>query len=265
MYHPDISRWRAALDRFLAKPGYRAGFAGIPVSWFILGPQMITQSTILVTILLWSTAATAADLCPATSPGAEWAATCFETDHASRRVKRPYIKHLRPNDQGYATVIISEPRELVAIDRDGKVVVPGIVHTGDFDFPTAHGGVGRFITRKNLPGNRTAPQCGYFDSASFRVVIPAEYDHCKPFADGEAIACKHCQSHCVDPDCHDSVLTGGEGVALALDGTVRRRFKLREPTPKCAQPRSEQVSGTLEARPDLRCASDTQDPFNQLK
>lgn len=163
-----------------------------------------------------------ADPCPPTKRGEDWAAGCFQADGDGRRVKPHYLKRLTPDRRGITTVMIEHPRELVAVDRRGKVVVPGIRHTGDFDYRDAEGGIGRFET--GLDG-KTALRCGYFDSRTFRIVIPAEYDQCQAFAGGEALVCKGCVSRCDDADCHHSTFVGGDGFALGPDGTIRERFK----------------------------------------
>src|SRR5687767_8742962 len=105
---------------------------------------MIAHVLLAVSMLLSSVTATAAQLCPRNGPGVERAAACFDTSDHGRRVWPQYLKQLRPDRHGFATVLISEPRELVAVNRQGTVIVSGIVHTGDFDYPNAHLGIGRF-------------------------------------------------------------------------------------------------------------------------
>lgn len=227
---------------------------------------MILAFGLLVFGLLFTTASSAAHLCPTTGPGVEWAATCFEANPQGRHVKQRYIKRLRPNRGGYTTVMISEPRELVAVDRRGKVVVPGIIHTGDYDFPTTDGSLARFTTGNNVHGAEAPSGCGYFDTRSFRIVVPAEYDHCKAYTDGEAIACKKCESFCVEPECRDRVLVGGEGVVLGSDGKVRKRFALPHTKPACTlQPSHDGANSANTAAPALPCSTNATDLLDQLK
>lgn len=242
------------------KQAYRPGDFGE-----ILGIEMILRFRILIASLLLSTGAIAADPCPAGSPGTEWASTCFETDHTGRRVKSPYLKRLRFDRHGYATVMISEPRELVAVNRRGKVVVPGIVHTGDDDFPHAYGGIARFTIASHVPGATVRSRCGYFDSRSFRIVVPAEYDHCQAFADDEAIACKECESYCTGPECQDRLLIGGTGFILGLDGKVRGRRKLPDEKSACKQIDSSGTGSSRHPNTVPRCVINAENPFNQLK
>lgn len=219
----------------------------------------------LIAGLLLSTGAIAADPCPAESPGVEWASTCFETDHTGRRVKSPYIKRLRFDRRGYTTVVISESRELVAIDRRGKVVVPGIMHTGDYDFPHAYAGIARFTIRPHVSGAKARSQCGYFESRNFRIIVPAEYDHCQAFADGVAIACKECESYCTEPECQDRILIGGTGFILGLDGKVRGRRKLPDAKSACKQIYPGGTNSPHHANTLPRCVINAENPFNHLK
>jgi hypothetical protein len=222
---------------------------------------MMLQIGVLLGAMLAGAPAMAANACPEKDANAEWAASCFEADKAGRRLKPQYVKHLRFDKGGHATLVITKPRELVAVNRQGKVVVPGIRHTGDFDFPDAEGGIARFETTPTAPGSKARPQCGYFDSRSFRIVIPAEYAQCQPFAKGEAIACKDCVSVCTEPECQNSILMDGEGVALGPDGSVRRRFKLPDMKTACAEPGSEESKAYTYTGPSLHCILKSYNPF----
>ena len=226
---------------------------------------MILHFGMLIASLLLSTGAVASDPCPVESPGTEWASTCFEADHTGRRVKSSYLERLRFDRRGYTTVVISEPRELVAVNRHGKVVVPGIMHTGDYDFPHAQGGIARFTIVSDMPGARARSQCGYFDSRSFRIVVPAEYDHCQPFADDEALACKECESYCTEPECQDRILVGGTGFILGPEGQVRGRRNLPNVKSACKQIYSSGTGSSHHTSTLPRCVIDVENPFNQLK
>ncbi|MCD2519170.1 hypothetical protein LQ564_22975 [Massilia sp. G4R7] len=219
--------------------------------------MMLRIGLLLVSLLLGAPAMAAP--CPAVDGATvEWAASCFAADKGGRRLKPQYLKQLRFDRSGHATAVISEPRELVALDRQGRVVVPGIRHAGDFDYPDAEGGIGRFDAPP-APGRATAPRCGYFDSRDFRIVVPAGYAQCQPFAKGEAIACQECVSVCTEPECQDSMLVDGDGVALGPDGAVRRRFRLPDMKAVCASPGSKAGKTYEGARP--HCIPKSDNPF----
>lgn len=91
--------------------------------------------------------------CPVRKEGIVWSLACFETVGQTRQVRHEFRDHLMVNEMGFETILVAEPLELVAVDRDGVVVLPGIAHGGDFDYPTAANGIGRF----NSDG-----KCGYF-------------------------------------------------------------------------------------------------------
>ena len=193
---------------------------------------MILHIFVLLTAMLLHAPAKATHSCP--DKDLEWAASCFVMDKSGRRLKPQYLKHLQFDSRGLTTLVIFEPPELVAVNRQGKVVVPGIRHTGDFDYPDAEGGIGRFETPPRTPESKVKSKCGYFDSRDFRIVIPAEYAQCDPFSKGEAVACKDCVRACTAPECQDSILLDGEGIAFGPDGIVLKRFKLPDRKSICA-------------------------------
>lgn len=226
---------------------------------------MIGFFSVLVAGLLLSAEAIAGDRCPAEAQGLEWASTCFVNDHKGRRVKPQYLKRLSFDRRGYTTVVISEPRELVAINRHGRVIVPGIMHTGDFDFPNAHGGIARFTIEPPMSTAKSRSSCGYFDSRNFRIIVPAEYDHCLAFSEGEALACKDCDSYCTEPDCQNRILVGGTGFILGLDGKIRSQRKLPDVNSACKKIYSSGVNSPHYAGGPARCDVNVDNPFNQLE
>lgn len=90
--------------------------------------------------------------CPLTSKNLEWSAACFETTLAGRQVKAPYLKNIIRNRKGHAAIVITEPPELVSLDRRGKIVPLKKDYLGDFDFEPrdAEGDIVRFgyLTKK---------------------------------------------------------------------------------------------------------------------
>jgi len=156
----------------------------------------------------------AADLCPRTDLNAEWSVRCFQTAGAARKVKDRFVNRLR---SAPTTILIAETRELVAVDAHGRVIVPGIVYTGDFDMPNPDG-IERFRSADH--------RCGYFVRRTFDIIVPARFDHCEAFANGRAQACVDCVAPCMDVDCHGRTMVGGHGVELDVAGRIRRRFAI---------------------------------------
>jgi hypothetical protein len=171
--------------------------------------------------------ARAADACPSAARGAEreWSAQCLDDHGGERRVKPQYLKRLDFNRYGMATIVISSPRELLAVDRRGVVVVPNIRQTGDFDYPSAEQGVGRFAVERPGADGKPVLKCGYFKAERFSIVVPPLYDQCQPVHEGEGDACTDCVRYCTDADCHDSVFVGGKGVVLSADGKILRTYQ----------------------------------------
>lgn len=187
-------------------------------------------------------------VCPA---GGEWATSCFENSNASRRIKPQYRGRLVARKSGMTVITIAEPREVVAVDRRGVVVIPDIFHTGDFDYPTAVQGVGRF---------KSAGKCGYFSTVTFRVLVPAEYEQCQPFHD-EAIACKDCERYCTEDECQDSTFVGGQGFAFNAKGKLLSKFALPKLEDACGRAGVAQVTRAGRATPYLQCKEDPESPF----
>lgn len=202
----------------------------------------------------------AAETCPPRQD-AEWSAQCFERAGESRRVKAEFIKNLRTDRSGLATILIAEPRELVAVNHEGKVILPGIRHTGDFDYPNAESGIGRFYTADSSKG---APQrCGYFQAKRFRIIAPAQFDHCQPFKDGQALACTGCESYCTETDCQNSILVGGQGVKLGSDGAILTTFALPTLDNVCKSPVLVRTKALENGAVLLTCLGGTRNPFDQ--
>lgn len=209
--------------------------------------------------LALSAAAQAGEPCPAAQTGEAWSASCFAGQGSARRVKPEFLPRLDWNRHGMATIVVDEPHELLAVERSGKVVIPDIRHTGDFDYPDAEGGIGRFTVHDG----KGRARCGYFAAERFTVVVAPEYDQCQAFHDGAAQACKDCVSYCTDQECHDSVLVGGHGVVLDLRGKIARRF-----TPPTLATACKRAGGAGKATVQrqgatavLQCPPDADSPF----
>lgn len=175
-------------------------------------------------LLCCATHGAAADLCPRTDRNAEWSARCFQTTGAARKVKARFVNRLR---SAPATILIAETRELVAVDAHGRVIVPNIAYTGDFDMPNPDG-IERFWSADR--------RCGYFARKMFDIIVPAQFDHCEAFADGMAEACVDCVAVCMDADCHGKTMVGGQGVELDVTGRIRRRFAIGAARPRQGTP-----------------------------
>ncbi len=141
-------------------------------------------------------------------------AECFERTGAKRRVKARYLPNLRLNKAGGAILHIEQPMEVMAVDRRGRVIVPNISFWSDFDYPTASDNRGRYVVVTQNATGAKVEKCGYFIASTFKIVIPAVYDHCTPFHDGQADTCTDCARYCTHKDCHDSVHVGGTGFTL---------------------------------------------------
>jgi hypothetical protein len=164
--------------------------------------------------------ANATELCP--DRDGDWSIHCFVGMEDKRKVKTAFLHKVHFNRHGLAVILIAEPRELVAINRRGRIVVPDIRATGDFDYPYAEAGLGRFYESRKDTTGKVVKLCGYFLAEHFRIVVPARFDQCQAFHDGEALACTNCTTVCTESECQDSVLVGGEGVVLGTDGKVKR-------------------------------------------
>jgi hypothetical protein len=199
---------------------------------------MIINMVVGLLLVLSSYSALAADPCPPAGRRVEWMAQCFETKGDTRYVKHTLIRRLAFNRHGMATVTISDPRELVAVDRQGKVIIAGIRHGGDFDYPNAENDLGRFYLTAREAAGQPRERCGYFRSDSFDIVVPARFDACDPFQSGEAMVCSDCRSYCTSPDCQDRVMVGGQAMVLGTNGEVQRTLALPDMAHLCAPPAS---------------------------
>lgn len=167
--------------------------------------------------------------CPARDGEGSWSPQCFTGKGGLRQLKPQYLRKLSFKKSGKAVIVIAGdtlPNEVAALDRRGRIVVPGIYHTGDFDYPYAPLGVGRFSENG---------KCGYFQSSSFKIVVPSEYDRCHPYHDdGIGAACKDCERYCTHPDCYDSRLVGGQGFDFDAHGKLLETYALPELEKACA-------------------------------
>jgi hypothetical protein len=196
--------------------------------------------------------ATAGTNCPSTKTNVRWSAACFMVEGETRRVKPQFRKRVVPEESGFAVISIDETLERLAVDRRGVVVVAGIAWTGDFDYPDAEGGVGRFTVKG---------KCGYFKASSFKIVVPPIYDVCEAFHDGTAAVCKNCVRYCMDLDCHLSRFVGGEGYILDPRGRVLRRFAPPPLERACGRAGVAEAGQPSKNSASLRCNEDPGDPF----
>jgi hypothetical protein len=204
------------------------------------------RALILALALLGSCshAVAAAPKCPSTLANDQWSADCFETVEAKRRVKPQYRKNIVPNKFGRAVIVVAEPFEVLAVDRAGLVVVPGIYAGGDFDYPRAEAHIGRF---------RADGKCGYFRTDSLKVIVPTAYDECKAFHEGTALACLDCVRYCRSGECEDSTLVGGQGFVFDIKGRLQRQFSLPKLEEVCGRVGVEEVSKVDGRIPFLKC------------
>jgi hypothetical protein len=204
---------------------------------------------------------TSSELCPPSDRNEEWSSQCFAGSGADRHVKPAYLHLVRTGAAGFATIMIGAPHELVAVDRRGAVVIPNIFHTGDFDFPDARDGIGRFAVTIGGDKGRPVVKCGYFDARGFKVVIPPAYDECQPFDAGEAAVCNDCAAYCTEPECQNSMLIGGEGFAIDRGNKIVRRFTPPSLEHACDGSAPDKVVNSSPARSYLQCGRSAASPF----
>jgi hypothetical protein len=225
---------------------------------------MIVRALVAGLLALHALVVSAADPCPPTKTALEWSTQCFEGEGKSRRVKPGFMNRITTNRYGMTTILIGAPRELVAVDRRGKIVIPDIQHTGDFDFPNAHLGIGRFSVIEKDALGKPAEQCGYFQAERFRIIVPARFDHCQPFREQQAMACNACASYCTEFDCQNRILVGGQGVVLGSDGHIRRTIALPTVETVCDRPELARISELSNGATLLRCENGPGNPFNEM-
>lgn len=188
--------------------------------------KFLVSRLILFLIIGASSLSQAASLCPPTGRGEDWSTHCFDKVAAGRQVRPEYRENIVLNAVGFAVILIGGTRELVAVDSEGIIRFPNIYHTGDFDYPTARYNLARFeATEKNdIDGTRL--KCGYFDSRTFKIVIPPIYDHCRAFGEDTATVCTECQVYCIETECQNTTFVGGEGRKIDTTNTVLSIFSL---------------------------------------
>lgn len=226
----------------------------------MIGNLIIALWLALLAPIAWS-----ADLCPPTNTGKAWSVKCFEGESNNRRIKSEFIKKVRANAYGMAKISIEDspdmPREVIAVDRYGKVVIPNIHHTGDFDYPSAYHGVGRFsVIKIDVSGGRIE-KCGYFKSPQFRILTPAEFDLCNAFDKEGAYACKDCVSYCSDSSCHVRIFIGGRGFVLGTDGKIKREFVMKTLETYCRRPELVRLKKTNDGTVSIHCDGPSDNPF----
>ncbi len=203
-------------------------------------------------LALMTVSCSAAASCPGATQQGDWDAACFAGSGAQRHVRPEHLSKLKFDKSGHALIRLADKFELVAVDRRGVVVVPGIVYATDFDYPKPRGHLARFIA---------GDKCGYFDVRNFKVSIPAIYDECMSFRDGHGMVCVDCVAYCTDSDCHDTLFVDGKGYEIDAHAKVVRQFAL----PPLAQACPGKLPGTLKPKGGstawLSCPDDPNSPF----
>jgi hypothetical protein len=231
----------------------------------VLGAKVIKSMITAMLVALALASCTTTELCSSTDKKLEWSSSCFEGVEAVRRVKPEYTKKIMANQSGYATIMISNPRELVAVDRSGVVTIPNIFHTADFDFPSARAGLGRFqALTKNGKGESIA-KCGYFDALTLQITIPATYDHCQPFVQGVAAVCNGCATYCTEPECQSNIFVGGRGFAIDSKNKVLGQFAPPSLAKACGGGTTAKVVKITEAISYVQCTPAANSPFGRLQ
>jgi hypothetical protein len=221
---------------------------------------------LLVPAGLCTAPAAAAPMCPATHPKAvsEWSLGCFEQQGDALKVKPRYLGRLRVNRAGVTLIVVSTPRDplaLLAVGRDGAIVVPNIRHVGDFDMPNPDG-IGRFDVVTRDAAGAPVYRCGFYDQTTYRIIVAPTYAHCGPFHEGTGFACVDCNNYCRDEDCHDNVYTDGQGFSFDRRGTVVRSWQLGRPDDACDGPGSASVAHRGTHVGMLTCTRKKPGPFD---
>lgn len=227
--------------------------------------RSIVAPLLFVIVASVSMSCTSAELCPRTDRNREWSSACFTGTGPARRVKSEHVKKIIANRAGYATIIIDSPHELVAVDRSGLVRIPNIYHTGDFDFPDANEGLGRFEVITNNDKGERLSKCGYFDGRSFKIIIPATYDQCLAFAQGTAKVCKDCAKICTEPECQNSILVGGQGFSVDSKNRILRQFALPALDKACGDKQTSKMVKVTDITSYLQCGPVANSPFEQIR
>lgn len=223
---------------------------------------MIRRLFIVAFLMACAANGFASDVCPRTDLSTEWSEKCFEVHGAERKVKGQFVSKLRSNG-GVIKILISETRELLAVDSRGHVILPNIVYTGDFDLPNPDG-VGRFVSVTSLKAG-TKGQCGYFREKNFKIIVAPRFDYCEAFADGSAQACVDCVAYCDDEECHSKTLVGGRGVEVDTVGKIRRRFELPNMNEVCGNSDGVRIEKLINGMSKLHCLAKKSGPFDRLK
>lgn len=226
---------------------------------------MMARLIIALLLTMWTVDTWASDPCPPTNLDKEWSVACFDTDGDTRRVKNDFIDRINVSSYGTATILVGDtpdlPHELIAVDRQGNVVVPNIRHTGDLDHLDAFRGLGRFSTfSTNADGNRTE-KCGYFQAPQYRVVIEPEFDQCDAFTEQGAFACKDCVSYCSDADCHVRHFIGGRGFKFDTNGKLEQEFTVKTLETFCRRPDLVRLTKISSASTMIQCDGPRDNPF----
>lgn len=135
---------------------------------------------------------------------------------------------IKPNNKATTRSLIelNDGIELAVIDHTREIVVPNVFRAGDFDIGSDGHRLIRFRVPESGFKNMKKGKCGYIDSITLNIMVPATYDECSPFIDDRAIACISCEKYCTEyPDCQNSVLLGGTTFTLNISGKVESKTK----------------------------------------
>ena len=214
----------------------------------------ILRMALSLLAVCWLSWCTAASLCPPTDKAPDWPGACFVAGQSGERQVRPqYVKNIKLNRHGVALIMIERPRELVAVDAAGNVVIPGIRHTGDFDYPTAPEGLGRYDAPASERKDGDKRRCGYFDVRTFKIVVPAAFDYCGRFTEGLAKVCKDCVEYCLMPECQNSIAVEGQAMLIDTQGKPVRQVVQPTLADVCRSRGTVKVGKTISSRPLLEC------------
>lgn len=167
-----------------------------------------------ILVLSFLTITQAEELCPDSRSRdyQDWHSDCFDKSKTQWQVKKKHLRKLHFSKNDFVTIKISDILRYVAVNRKGLVVIPEIHWWGVRDYPNSPSGISRFyapeITSKS--DSTFIFKCGYFKVSNFSIIVPAIYEHCTAFSEGQGITCNNCTRYCASYHCDISGLYGSD-------------------------------------------------------
>ncbi len=185
--------------------------------------KALFMGVLLVIVYVAAAAAANASTQKIACPETEWTESCFVHSESGRRIKTQYLNRIKFQRNGFAVIRLL-PYEVVAVNKKGEVVVPGIV-SGNYDYRDVEGGIAMFsIPAKNSTSKFNKYICGYFQISNFKIIIPPVYNRCDAFQNQKAYVCKNCRHDCIE--CNVVEYYGGEAFVINTKNEILKRITL---------------------------------------